>query len=345
MNKRVKFILVFIFIAIFSLSTNLYAGGKILIYSPWKDKVMKRFNTLFEKKTGIKAESINISTGEIWARLKVEKAKPQADVWHSVRADYLVKAKKEGIIASYNPPNAKYVLERYRYPEDDAIMGTTMYPLVFCYNTKLIKKMGVSPPKTYEDLLDPKWKGKLVMPHPAASGTAYAFVATILTIYKQKGEKGIECKKGWAYLKKLMYNVAQYTRSGSAPSKMVARGEYPVGITFYDRVYRLQQEGYPIMPVFPSPIYAEPSCTAIIANSPNPAGAKAFLNFMLSKEAQMLAKETGNYSVRPDIAPPKGAVPLSKLNILKYDYRWGAKYKKTIIGQFNILEWKVKKKK
>lgn len=320
------------------------AGGKILIYSPWKDKVMKQFNALFETKTGIKAESINISTGEIAARLRVEKARPQADIWHSVRAAYLVKAKEIGLIAPYNPPNARYVLQRYTYPEDDYIMGTTMYPLIFCYNKKLLKDMGAEPPKTYDDLLDPKWKGKLVMPHPAASGTAYAFVTTILQMYRRPGEKGIHSKAGWGYLKRLMKNVAQYTRSGSAPSKMVARGEYPVGITFFDRVYRLQEEGYPIVPVFPSPIYAEPSCTAIVANSPNPEGAKAFLNFMLSKDAQVLAKKTGNYSVRTDVEKPKGAISLTEMKIFKDDYIWGAKYKKEIIGQFNIYEWKAKKK-
>lgn len=322
------------------------AGGKVLIYSPWKDKVMKKFNALFEKQTGIKAESINISTGEIAARLRVEKARPQADIWHSVRAAYLVKAKEKGIIAPYNPPNARYVLGRYTYPGDDYIMGTTMYPLVFCYNTKALKEMGEKPPSTYEDLLDPKWKGKIVMPHPAASGTAYAFVTTMLQMYRKPGEKGHESKAGgWGYLRKLMKNVAQYTRSGSAPSKMVARGEFPVGITFYDRVYMLSTEGYPIVAVFPSPIYAEPSCTAIVANSPNPEAAKAFLNFMLSKEAQDLAKKTGNYSVRPDVEKPKGATALSELRIFKDDYLWGAKYKREIIGQFNIYEWKARKKR
>jgi iron(III) transport system substrate-binding protein len=320
------------------------AGGKILIYSPWKDKVMKEFNALFEKQTGIKAERINISTGEIYARLKVEKARPQADIWHSVRASYLADAKKLGLIAPYNPPNAEYVLDRYSYPEDNHIIGSTMYPLVFCYNKDSLKKLGQESPRNYMELLDSKWKGKIVMPHPAASGTAYAFVTTILQMYREKGETGIKSKKGWDYLKKLNTNVSQYTRSGSAPSKLVARGEFPVGITFFDRPYRLQEEGYPLGIVYPSPIYAEPSCTAIVANSPNPEGAKAFLNFMLSKEAQELAKKTGNYSVRPDVAPPKGAPPLKELKIFADDYLWGAKYRKEILGEFSIMTWKAKKK-
>lgn len=327
---------------IFGVLQDASAEGKILIYSPWKDSVMKEFRDLFEQKTGMKAESINISTGEILARLRVEKARPQADIVHSARASLLVQVEKQGLLAEYDPPNAQNVLERYVYPDDKHFIGTTMYPLVLCYNSKLIEEMGVEPPKNYEDLLDPKWEGKIVMPHPAASGTAYAFVTTILQHYRVEGEEGIASKAGWDYLKKLMKNVAQYTRSGSAPSKMVASGEFPVGVTFFDRVDRLRGEGYPIVSVFPSPIYAEPSCTAIVANSPNPDGAKAFLNFMLSKEAQELAKKTGNYSVRPDVEKPDGAIALTEMTIFDDDYLWGAKHKKEIIGEFNILEWKTK---
>ncbi len=327
---------------LFGFAQDAAAEGRILIYSPWKDSVMKEFTDLFEQQTGIKAESINISTGEVLARLRVEKARPQADVVHSARASLLVQAERQGLLAEYIPPNAEYVLEPYQYKDDKHFIGTTMYPLIFAYNSDLIEEMGVEPPQNYEDLLDPKWEGKLVMPHPAASGTAYAFVTTVLQMYRQPGETGIESEKGWEYLENLMRNVAQYTRSGSAPSKMVASGEFPVGITFFDRVDRLRKEGYPIVPIFPSPIYAEPSCTSIVANSPNPEGAEAFLNFMLSKEAQELAKKTGNYSVRPDVEKPEGAMPLTEMNIFEDDYEWGAKHKKAIIGEFNMLEWENK---
>lgn len=98
-------------------SSPAFAGGKILVYSPWKDEIMQKFGALFEKETGIKVESINISTGEIYARLKVEKARPQADIWHSVRAELLDKAKEEELIAPYKPTNAQYVLPQYGLPQ------------------------------------------------------------------------------------------------------------------------------------------------------------------------------------------------------------------------------------
>jgi iron(III) transport system substrate-binding protein len=311
------------------------AQGKIMVYSPWKDEIMQKFGEMFQKETGTKIESINISTGEIYARLKVEKARPQADVWHSVRAELLDKAKEEGMIAAYKPANAKYLLPLYAYPNETSFTGTTMYPLVVGYNADALKKMGAEPPKTYEDLLNPQWKDKIIMPHPAASGTGYAFLITVIQLYREKGESGIQSKKGWEYLTKLNQNVSQYTRSGSAPAKLVATGEFPLCMTFYDRVFQLAAEGYPIAFTAPGPTFAEPSCTAIVANAPNMDGAKKFMEFILSKGAQELAVTLGNYSVRPDVAPPKGAIPLKDIKVFPDDYKWGSKHKKEILNEFN----------
>jgi iron(III) transport system substrate-binding protein len=80
----------------------------------------------------------------------------------------LDKAKEEGVLASYKPANAKDVLPPYVYPNEPTFTGTTMYPLVMAYNVNTLKKMGLEPPKAYQDLLDAKWKDKVVMPHPAA---------------------------------------------------------------------------------------------------------------------------------------------------------------------------------
>ena len=336
MNKgRYLSLLTSFCLAILVFSSPTFGGGKILVYSPWKDEIMQKFGETFEKETGIKVESINISTGEIYARLKVEKARPQADIWHSVRAELLDKAKEEGLITPYKPANAKYVLPQYAYPDELTFTGTTMYPLVIGYNVNAVKKMGLEPPKSYEDLLNPKWKDQIVMPHPAASGTGYAFLVTMVQLYREKGETGIQSKKGWEYLIKLNQNMSQYTRSGSAPAKLVATGEFPICITFYDRVFQLASEGYPIAFTTPSPTFAEPSCTAIVANAPNMDGAKKFMEFILSKKAQELAATLGNYSVRPDVPPPKGAIPLKEMKIFEDDYKWGSKYKKELLNEFN----------
>lgn len=327
--------LVLFCVAVLMFSAPAFAGGKILVYSPWKDEILQKFGEMFEKETGIKMESINISTGEIYARLKVEKARPQADIWHSVRAELLDKAKEEELLAAYKPANAKYVLPQYAYPNEPTFTGTTMYPLVIGYNVNTLRKMGLEPPKSYEDLLNSKWRDKIVMPHPAASGTGYAFLVTVVQLYREKGETGIQSKKGWEYLVKLNNNMSQYTRSGSAPAKLVATGEFPICITFYDRVFQLAGEGYPIAFTIPSPTFAEASCSAIVANASNMDGAKKFIEFILSKKAQELAVTLGNYSVRPDVDPPRGAIPLKEMKIFPDDYKWGSKFKKELLNEFN----------
>ena len=335
--KTWKNLMIFGLAVAFILGTSVpgIANGKIMVYSPWKDEIMQKFGEMFSKETGIKLESINISTGEIHARVKGEKARPQADIWHSVRAELLDKAGEEGLIASYKPANAKLLLPPYAYPNEPAFTGTTMYPLVVGYNVNALKKMGVEPPKTYEDLLNPRWKDNIIMPHPAASGTGYAFLVTAVQLFREKGETGIQSKKGWDYLIKLNQNMSQYTRSGSAPAKLVATGEYPLCITFYDRVFQLAGEGYPIAFTTPSPTFAEPSCTAIVANAPHMDGAKKFMEFILSKNAQELAVTLGNYSVRPDVTPPKGAIPLKDIKVFQDDYKWGSKHKKELLNEFN----------
>ena len=336
MRKTALIIMMLLVVSLFLISSSVVAQeDTVVVYSPWADPVMNELAEMFKEETGYTLKNVNISTGEIFARLQVEKGNPQADVWHSVRALYLDDAKEMGLIRSFDPPeNAQYMLDSYTYPAKDYIIGTTMYPLVFMYNIDYLDELGYEPPENWADLLDPQWRDMIVMPHPATSGTAFAMLATVVEMYQDKDESGIESEIGWEYVEKLSKNIGQYTRSGTTPSLLVARGEYPVAIQFYDRVYRMQNEGYPVKPVFPSPIYAAPSCSALIANSPNPEGGDAFLNFMLKKKAQEIVKREGNYSVRTDVEPPEGAKPLSELNVFEDDYTWAAENKNDMLARF-----------
>ena len=85
----------------------------------------------------------------------------------------------------------------------------------------------------------------------------------------------------------------------------------------------------------PIAIAAAIGMDAIVAGAPNMDGAKKFMEFILSKKAQELAVTLGNYSVRPDVDPPKGAIPLKEIKIFPDDYKWGSKYKKELLNEFN----------
>lgn len=322
------------------LVVSLLAGGawgaeKVVVYSPFKNELMGKLGAAFKAETGIEMQNLVISSGEIFSRIKVERHRPQADIWLSVRALFLKEAGGEGLIEAYLSPRAKEIYPPFFYGGPFQITGVGMYPLVFFYNPTALAKAKLDPPKMYDDLLDPKWKGQIVMPHPATSGTAYTLLTTILQAY---GEE-----KGWAYLEKLAANVAQFTRSGRAPHQMVAQGEYPVGIGFWDDVYVLAKQGFPIKPIFPLPIYAEPYCMAVIKNGPNTAGARKFFDFMLGKKAQEILVQNGDYSVRSDVEPPAGALSLLTIERgkLNDDYAWAAKEKKAILARFTtVLEQK-----
>ncbi len=337
MKKIVDYFLSVFIVAALSLAmaSPLLAAEKVIVYSPFKDELMGRLGKAFKEETGISLENVIISTGEIYSRLKVERANPQADIWLSVRALYLKNAseEKEGsLIEAYKSPNLKDVLPRYFYGGPYHITGVGMYPLVFFFNPDALAKIKAEPPKNYQDLLDSKWEGKLVMPHPATSGTGFTILTTVIQLY---GEE-----KGWDYIKRLSKNVDQFTKSGRAPHMMVARGEYPVGVGFWDDVYKLAKEGYPIKPIFPDPIYAEPYCMAIVKNAPHMEAAKKFFDFMLTRKAQEILVEFGDYSVRPDVASPPGSPNLKQLNIAKDDYVWAAKNKKAILEKFRELTGK-----
>lgn len=293
-------------------------GGEIIVYSPFPDEEIQALAEPFTEMSDIKVSNIVISTGESLSRLKAEAANPQADFWLSVRAAVVQDALNNDppLVMEYKPSTVNEISSSYQYTDSTFFTGVGMYPLVFFYNQSVLEEDGLDVPETYDDLLDPQYEGKIVMPHPATSGTAYSAITSILQMY---GEED-----GWTYIENLAKNVDQFTRSGRAPHRLVAQGEYPIGIGFYDAVYNLNQEGFELVPVFPSPIFADPYTAAVVAGAPNEAKAKLFYDYLLTPPAQAVLTEYGNYSVREDVAPPADAVPLSELDVLDYDWaKWG----------------------
>ena len=94
-------------------------------------------------------------------------------------------------------------------------------------------------PKSWKDLLDPKWKDQIVMPSPLSSGTANMMRFSFLALY---GEE-----EGWKFMEALDKNIHHYTRSGNAPTDLVGRGEFLLGITSDENVKKRIDEGYPLI--------------------------------------------------------------------------------------------------
>jgi iron(III) transport system substrate-binding protein len=148
----------------------------------------------------------------------------------------------------------------------------------FCVNNERLKAKGLPMPTSWEDLLNPAFKGEIVMPNPASSGTGYLQIQSIL---QMRGEE-----KGWEYLKGLDKNIAQYIKSGSRPCNVASAGEFAVGASFALRAIKNVAEGFPITMVLPKEGAGnELEANALVAGSKKKDAAKRFLDWTLSTSA------------------------------------------------------------
>ncbi len=307
------------------------AQGEVIVYSPFNDEFMQALAAPFTQETGVRVLNIVISTGESQSRLRAEAQRPQADFWLSVRPAILEQAHDEGLIEAYQPAGADTVLPAYAY-EQEHITAVGTYPLVFFYNSQALQRAGLEAPGSdWDDLLDEAYRGQIVMPHPATSGTAYAAITTALQRAMQGGDSEDD---GWEFVRALGQNVAQFTRSGRAPQSLVAAGEYPIGVGFYDAVWQAQQEGFPIEVVVPNPTFAEPYGAAIVAGAPNPENARAFFDYLLTPGAQQVLTQFGNYPVIGGIEPPEGGVEVASEAVIEVDFQWSADNRERILERF-----------
>lgn len=166
------------------------------------------------------------STGVITSKLLAEKDNPVADVIWGLSATSLLVLDQNGMLDAYAPKGVDKILPEFKdSAKVPSWVGIDAWETAFIVNKEVLKSKGIDTvPHSYEDLLDPKYKGLIVMSNPASSGTGLLTVNGILKLYGDE--------KGWDYLDKLNENVAVYMHSGSQPAKETAAGEYGIGISF-----------------------------------------------------------------------------------------------------------------
>ena len=204
---------------------------------------MEKWAPAAEKAIGMKIEwSPRLSSGELWSRVQAEAPNFNADmIWGFENADALIGTQR-GWFIPYKSPTWADIPAKYKDPEGHW-HGYNYWFSAAAVNTKLIKEKNLPKPKSWTDLTNPIYKGEIVMPNPGTSGTAFVSVSAIMQIY---GEE-----KGWKILEKINKNVAQYTKSGSAPSQLVAQGEYAVGVSWDQAIWGRAQKGFPIEGIVP----------------------------------------------------------------------------------------------
>ena len=165
---------------------------QLLVYTALETDQIKAYQEGFNKvNPDIEIKWVRDSTGVITAKLLAEKANPQADVVMGVAASSLALLDKQGMLIPYAPLNLDAIMSQYRDKKSPpAWFGMDVWGATVCFNTVEAKKKNIPAPETWQDLTKPVYKGQIVMPNPASSGTGYFDVVAWLTLFGDKDGKG-----------------------------------------------------------------------------------------------------------------------------------------------------------
>jgi len=284
--------------------------GKIVYYTGIDIKVAQALAKNFEKQyPGITVQVERTGSERIFQRVSQERASNifAADVLDTTDQAQFLTWKRQGILEPYIPA------ELMKWPTDQrdpdgayASVRFTLMPIGI--NTNLVKPEDA--PKSFADLLDPKWIGKIVKAHPSYSGGIVT--STFQTVNAI----------GWGYFEKLGKQKVLQVQSSTEPPKKLALGERAVSADGLEYVnIQLQEGGAPIGIVYPSegtPFV--PSCEAIAKNAPHPNAARLFISFMFSRETQQYLVDTaGLRSFHPGVKEKPGRVPISQIKLMPSD--------------------------
>jgi iron(III) transport system substrate-binding protein len=298
---------------VLGLGASALAEGELYVVSPNSDGLLSII-PLFEAKTGIKVTVESLGTGDAMKRIANEAENPTFDLmFGGSLANYVA---NKGLFQDYLSPEDKNLMAEYQ----NKLGFCTNYTIdgsVLLVNTELLAKLGVEI-TGYADLLQPELKDKIVTADPTASSSAFCQLTNMLLAMG-----GYESEQAWAYVDSLFKNInGKVTSSSSAVYKGVYNGEYVVGLTYEDPCVTLLKDGATnIKVVYPveGTVFL-PAQIGIIKNAKNLANAQAFVDFMLTEEAQVfLAEKTTSRSIRPVTAGNPYMTPLADIKLIFED--------------------------
>lgn len=328
--KKISIVLLclsFISLMFFSCKKN-EKVTELKVYSIIHEEETLALTNLFTEKTGIPVNFLRATTGELVNRVITEKDNPQADVLLGGASSYHIKASKEGALEPYKSPLAKD-LPSYAVAQDNTWTGFCVLTLGIGINDERYAKLfpDIPRPQSWEDLLNPAYKGEIVLTNPVASSTAYLFVQNQL--------QRLGWDKGWDYLLTLAPLVGQFPDSGSAPAKLIGTGEYSLGVSYIHALAKYRAEGFKVSMIAPENTVGDVDCISIMKNTKNLKAAQKFVDFMLSTEAQELMSSIDfTIPVNPDAKGAEGSIPVSTLELIDYDVKKASEQKDEVLKKW-----------
>ena len=307
---------------------------QLLVYTALETDQLKAYQEAFNKvEPNIEIKWVRDSTGVITAKLLAEKANPQADAVMGVAASSLALLDKQGMLVAFAPLNLDAIMSQYRDKKNPpAWFGMDVWGATICFNTVEAAKRGIPKPETWKDLTKPVYKGQIVMPSPASSGTGYFDVTAWLSLFGDDNGKG----GGWKFMDGLHENIGQYTHSGSKPCNMAAAGEYVVGISFEYRANANKAKGAPIDLVFPKEgLGWDLEAFAIHKGTKKLDAAKKLADWASSKDAMLLYGKNFAITAQPGVAAPLANVPKDyEARLVKMDFNVAADSRERVLAEW-----------
>jgi len=277
----------------------------LVVYSPHGKDLLQYYEREFEQShPNVDVQWVDMGSQDVLDRLRSERANPQADIWFGAPAETFGRAAKEGLLEPYRPTWAATVPDA-AHDAKDLWYGTYLTPEVIAYNSQLLS--AAEAPKDWDDVLDPKWKGKIIIRDPIPSGSMRAiFGAIILRELKRTGSTAA----GFDWLRRLDANTKEYVISPTMLYQKLGQREGVLSLYDMPDIETLRQTTkYPIASRIPSsgtPLLVEG--IAVVRGSRHPALAKEFYEFVTTPAALRAAAEKFvRMPARPDI--PSDSLP------------------------------------
>lgn len=300
--------------------------GKVVWYTSTPVQAAQKIAKLFEDETGIRVELFRSGGSAILRRFTQEVGAGRVAVDVMTTSDPAGSASlaKQGKFVPFKPRNFEKIPAEAKHPEGHYIAQRLNMLGIFAREDKVAE---ADRPKAWSDLLDPKYKGKMVMPDPSFTALQLMVVGTLSKKY------------GWSFYEKLRANDTMIVQGHQQVSDMLKRGERVIAAEGLDSyAYDDRKAGHKIATIYPADgTFAVPAPTAVIKGGPNPNAAKAFAEFMIGDKVQKMFPEDGHYAARLDMPPPPGNPDLAKLKLMPVDYDAIERDSRALKDRFNEI--------
>src|SRR5437899_3686074 len=302
-------------------------SGKISVYSALNESTNNELSAAFTKATGIEISLLSLpAAGDLQTRITSEKSNAQADISVGGSSEFHDPLGKQRLLEAYQSPNAKDIAAQFK---EASGLWTGWYTGIFAFvsnTSRLNAEVGGKKPATWDDLLDPAWNKRLILPDPIKTGGGYIFIATQIFRFGRDETKAMD------YMKKLHSNILSYGPTSPGVIVSITNGEAAGAPNWsHDILTAKAPDPTKVDLTVPKDTGFEVGAVSIVKGTKNLIGAQAFVDWVLTKEAGELNTKLSNRgSVRTDVAPAPGAPTLTSVTLVNYDRQWATDNKTRI---------------